>query len=64
MEKNVYLAPQTKVKFIAEEENILAASNPTSITVSDNPNDVINEGYVDAKRNHSYGIWDDDEDER
>ena len=64
MEKKDYLAPLTKVKFIAEEESILASSTPTSITISESNDDIINEGYVDAKRHHSYGMWDeDDEDE-
>ncbi len=63
MEKKDYLAPQIKVKLMVEEENILAASAPSSITVSDDPNDVIDQGYVDAKGHHSYGVWDEDEDE-
>lgn len=47
-----------KVTHMIEESCILAASNePGSITISTDDNDVIDQGYVDAKQNIG-GIWD------
>ena len=47
-----------KVTHMIEESCILAASNePGNITISTDDNDVIDQGYVDAKQNIG-GIWD------
>ena len=54
----VYEKPDMKVTHMIEESCILAASNePGSITISTDDNDVIDQGYVDAKQNIG-GIWD------
>ena len=61
MKKKMYLTPDVKVKTIVEDTSILAGSNPQTITISDDPNDVITSGTIDAKQNNS--VWDEDEEE-
>ena len=57
----MYLTPDVKVKKIVEDMSILAGSDPKTIEVSANPDDVITSGTIDAKQNTS--VWAEDEEE-
>jgi hypothetical protein len=58
MEKKIYLVPVIRMKSV-ESENIMAASDPASVTGFTSNDEVITEGYAASKKD-VYDLWDDD----
>ena len=62
MEKKEYSIPKCVVEQLMEDNYLMAGSTknrpPESLVLSDDDDDVINDGFVSAKPIHNPNLWD------